>query len=320
MRDKKVLITGGAGYLGSVMTSHFLAHGAHVTCLDNLMYKQMSPLCFTGNARYAFVPGDARDTAKLKHLVSKHDVLIPLAAIVGYPACDKRPEDARTINHHTVVALNELRSQEQQLLYPTTNSGYGATTGEMHCTEDSPLNPISLYGETKAAAERAILEDSKPAVVFRLATVFGLSPRMRLDLLVNDLTFKAVEERRLVLYEKDFMRNFVHIQDVARVFHYAIEHFDCMAKLRLYNVGHPEANMSKEGLAHTIKKYLPGLAIEEGVGNDPDKRNYIVSNQRILDAGFTFEHSLDQGVQELIRAYPLLSLPNIRSVSTNVPH
>ena len=220
--NKKVLITGGAGYLGSVITAHFLKHKDSITCVDTLRYGQQSPLQFMSDHNFTFVYGDVRDRRLMCDLVPKHDVILPLAAIVGAPACDLYSEDASSINRDAVIMLNGLRSKEQKLVYPTTNSGYGTTTGEIECTEESLLNPISLYGKTKAAAECALLEDSKPCIAFRLATIFGMSPRPRLDLLVNDLTYRALSTRKIELFEKGFMRNFVHIKDVSRVFDFAL--------------------------------------------------------------------------------------------------
>lgn len=322
MAAERILITGGAGYLGGVMTKNFLAQRTRevkaVTWIDDLRYEQQSPLQFIGDQRFTFILGDARDERLLRPLIYRHDVLLPLAAIVGAPACDQHQDDARSINHDAIVMLNRLRSAEQKLVYPTTNSGYGATTAETECTEASPLVPISLYGRTKADTERALLEDSKPCIAFRLATVFGMSPRPRLDLLVNDLTYRALAEKKLALFEKHFMRNFVHIQDVARVFDFTRSSYESMSNFRIYNVGNPDLNISKEQLVRRIAALVPDLEIiEDTEHKDPDQRNYIVSNQRLLDTGFFFTKTLELGIQEIIDAYPLLQTPAIQRIAYN---
>jgi nucleoside-diphosphate-sugar epimerase len=322
MVSKRVLITGGAGYLGGVITRHLLEQEGRqcnrVTWLDSLRYGQQSPLQFIANESFTFIHGDARDKRLLRDLIPKYDAILPLAAIVGAPACDLYQDDARTTNHEAVVTLNELRSKGQMLIYPTTNSGYGTTTAQKECTEDSPLNPISLYGTTKADAERALLEDSKSCIAFRFATVFGMSPRPRLDLLVNDLTYRALAEKRLTLFEKHFMRNFVHIHDVARVFQFALSSYETLSRQRLYNVGNPDLNISKEQLVSRIASKVEGVAISEDTeSKDPDQRNYIVSNQRLLKTGFLFTKSLDYGIQEIIDAYPLLKTKAIQRVAYN---
>ena len=318
MEAERILITGGAGYLGSVITAHFLKHKDSITCVDTLRYGQQSPLQFMSDHNFTFVYGDVRDRRLMCDLVPKHDVILPLAAIVGAPACDLYPEDASSINRDAVIMLNGLRSKEQKLVYPTTNSGYGTTTGEIECTEESLLNPISLYGKTKAAAECALLEDSKPCIAFRLATIFGMSPRPRLDLLVNDLTYRALSTRKIELFEKGFMRNFVHIKDVARVFDFALTSYDRMARTRLYNVGNPELNISKEQLVQRIASQVSDLKITEDTSrNDPDQRNYIVSNLRLDTEGFCCLETLEQGISEIINAYPLLSTPAVQNISYN---
>ncbi len=318
MSKEKVLITGGAGYLGSVMTGKLLQEGYKVTCLDNLLWKQHSPLFFMDCPDYDFIFGDARDQRILEPLISRHDSILPLAAIVGYPACDSRPEAARTTNKDAIIMLNSLRGSQQKLIFPTTNSGYGTTSGEVLCDENTPLNPISLYGETKAAAEEVLLKNNKPSISFRLATVFGNSPRMRLDLLVNDLVYQASTTGEITLFEKKFMRNFVHIQDVSRAFVFALENYEKLCDEKIYNLGHPQANISKEDLVLRIKNQIPSLIINEDLNRtDPDKRNYIVSSQRIMNYGFRFNHTLESGISELIRAMPLLRMDYLRQVSTN---
>ncbi|MBI3945598.1 MAG: NAD(P)-dependent oxidoreductase [Armatimonadetes bacterium] len=301
----KVLVTGGAGYLGSVLCEHLLAAGHRVTALDNLFYGQHSLFHLCARRRFDFVCGDARDERLMRAQVAEHDVLIPLAAIVGAPACDRDPLLARSLNLDAIRTLNRLRSPRQLIIYPTTNSGYGTQTGEEHCTEETPLEPISLYGRTKVDAEKDVLQ-SPNSITLRLATVFGTSPRMRIDLLVNHFVYAAITDGTLVLFEKDFKRNYVHIRDVADCFLHCIQNADRMVG-RPYNVGLDAANLSKEDLALKIKEYVPRFYIHFApVGSDPDKRNYIVSNQRLREAGFEARRSLDEGIQELIKGYRLL--------------
>lgn len=310
---QRVLITGGAGYLGSVMCEHLLAAGYHVTALDNLLYAQSSLFHFCANPRFDFVFGDARDEKLMSGLIAKHDVLIPLACVVGAPACDRDPLLARTVNFEAVAMLNRLRSKQQLVVYPTTNSGYGTKSGDMFCTEDTPLEPISLYGVTKADAEKALL-DSPNAITLRLATVFGMSPRMRIDLLVNHFVYAAVTDRYLVIFEKDFKRNYVHIRDVADCFLHCIQNAKRMVG-RPFNVGLDAANLSKEELALKVKEHVPDFYIHFAeVGQDPDKRNYIVSNQRLREAGFEAKRSLDDGIRELLKGYRMLKRMPFKNV------
>ncbi|MEK6933941.1 MAG: NAD(P)-dependent oxidoreductase [Nanoarchaeota archaeon] len=307
--QKKVLITGGAGYLGSVLTGYLLEKGFHVTCLDDLRYGQNSIFFYASNPNFNFIYGDVRNKDLLRGIISNFDIIIPLAAIVGMPACNAKPIDATSINYEAIVLINELRSEKQKLIYPTTNSGYGTKTGEMFCTEETPLEPISLYGKTKSDAETYLLaagKIGKDVITLRLATVFGISPRMRTDLLVNDFVFKAMTDGYVVMYEAHFKRNFVHIKDVARCFEHCINNFDKM-KNNVYNVGLEDANISKLELAQTIKKYIPKFElIPMEIGEDPDKRNYIVSNKKIMATGFIPQYSLEYGIQELIKGYSVL--------------
>jgi len=306
---EKVLITGGAGYLGSVIAGYLLEKEFHVACLDNLSYKQRSLLHYASNPNFRFIYGDVRNKELLVKILPEFDIIIPLAAIVGMPACDARPLDATSINYEAIILLNELRTPKQKLIYPTTNSGYGTKSGDVFCTEETPLEPISLYGRTKSDAERYLLASAKTgkdAITLRLATVFGISPRMRTDLLVNDFVLKAMRDGYVAIYEPHFKRNYIHIRDVARCFEHCIVNFDKM-KNQTYNVGLEEANLSKMELAEKIKKYLPKYAIVPmEIGEDPDKRNYIVSNKKIMATGFMPQVSLDQGIQELIRGFQIL--------------
>jgi nucleoside-diphosphate-sugar epimerase len=301
----KILITGGAGYLGSILTPYLLRLGHQVTVLDNLMYGQVSLLDSCINRNFDFVYGDARDERVLQSLICKADCIIPLAALVGAPACNKDAVGATTINRDAVALISRLRSASQRVLFPTTNSGYGIGQEGVACTEETPLQPISLYGTTKVEAEKILL-DSGEAVTFRLATVFGASPRMRLDLLVNDFVYRAVNDRAVVLFEAHFKRNYIHIRDVARVFSHGIENYDAM-KGRPYNVGLSDANLSKLELCERIRKHILEFVFSESqIGQDPDKRNYIVCNARIEGTGWKPTFSLDDGIVELIKAYRIV--------------
>ena len=301
----KVLVTGGAGYLGSILTEHLLKAGYQVTIVDTLMYGQHSLFHLCAHPTFEFVMGDVRDETLMRRLVKDADVIIPLAAIVGAPACDRDPWLARSVNLEAIQLLNRLRSPEQLVVFPNTNSGYGAKSGDVFCTENSSLDPISLYGQLKVQAEQELLNNPN-TIVLRLATVFGMSPRMRLDLLVNHFVYTAVTDRYLVIFEKDFKRNYIHIRDVADCFLHCIAHAGTM-KGRPYNVGLDDANLSKAELAAKIQIYIPGFYVHfSDIGSDPDKRNYIVSNQRLRDAGFEAQRSLDDGIQELLKGYRML--------------
>lgn len=301
----RILVTGGAGYLGSVLVGRLLEAGHHVTVLDNLMYHQHSLWGYCHHEGFEFIHGDVRDESTLKGCLARADAIIPLAALVGAPLCDRDPSTATAVNLEAIRSLNRLRSPQQLVVYPNTNSGYGLGTGDQFCTEETPLEPISLYGSTKVEAEQLLLA-SGTAVTFRLATVFGASPRMRLDLLVNQFVYAAVTDRYLVIFEKDFKRNYVHIRDVADGFVFALENFDAM-KGRCFNLGLDDANLSKAELAELIAAEVPGFSIHYAeIGSDPDKRNYIVSNQRLREAGFSARRSLQQGIRELLKAYRML--------------
>ncbi len=313
MKKKHILVTGGAGYLGSTLCSTLLHAGYAVTVLDNLYYGECSLFHLCAHPDFDFVLGDARDEKVLKPLVAKADAIIPLAAMVGVGACNRDPELTKTLNFGAIELLDRLRSKEQLVVYPTTNSGYGTGTGEVYCTEETPLQPISLYGETKAQAETLLLE-SPNSICLRLATVFGMSPRMRLDLLVNHFVYTAVFDRYLVIFEKDFKRNYVHVRDVADCFLHCLQNPEKMVG-KPFNVGLDAANLSKEELALTVKKHIPEFYIHfSEIGSDPDKRNYIVSNQRLADAGFVAKRSLDDGIVELIKGYKMLGRGKFKNV------
>jgi nucleoside-diphosphate-sugar epimerase len=308
-----VLVTGGAGYLGSVLCERLLDAAYRVTAVDNLMYQQRSLLHLCANPHFDFVLGDVRDKELMRRLAKEADVLIPLAAIVGAPGCDRDPLLARSVNLEAVRLLNSLRSAQQPVIYPTTNSGYGTQSGDLFCTEDTPLQPISLYGQTKSQAEAELLERAN-VITLRLATVFGMSPRMRLDLLVNHFVYAAITDGYIVIFEKDFKRNYIHIRDVADCFVHCIENFKRMAG-RPYNAGLDAANLSKEELSLKIKEYVPNFYVHFAqVGSDPDKRNYIVSNQRLREAGFEARRSLDDGIRELLKGYRMTGRGRFKNV------
>ena len=304
--SEHVLVTGGAGYLGSVICEHLLAAGYRLSVVDSLLYGQQSLLHLCANPRFAFVRGDVRDPGLMEPLVRDADVLVPLAAVVGAPACDRDPWLARSVNLEAIQLLARLRSPRQLVVFPTTNSGYGTSSGDLVCTEETPLEPISLYGRTKVEAEAALL--GTPNVVsLRLATVFGMSARMRLDLLVNHFVYAAVTDGYLVVFEKDFKRNYVHIRDVADCVLHAIAHADRMVG-RPYNVGLDAANLSKAELAEAIRRHVPTFFVHFAeVGTDPDRRNYVVANRRLREAGFEAQRSLDEGIEELIKGYSMLA-------------
>jgi nucleoside-diphosphate-sugar epimerase len=301
----KILVTGGAGYLGSVLVPELLDDGYEVTVLDNFLYKQNSLAHVCYHPKLNIVRGDVRSSEVVRPLVANADVIIPLAALVGAPICAFDPVGAQTINHDSVLSLIEMTSAEQWILMPTTNSAYGSGDENNLCTEQSPLNPISKYAVDKVKIE-SLLMARRNAVSFRLATVFGMSPRMRIDLLVNDFTYRAATDRFVVLFESSFKRNYIHIRDVSRVFRYALKNFDNM-KGNIFNVGLSDANISKRELCEKIKQYVPEFVyLDAPVGCDPDQRNYIVSNAKLEGAGFKQEFSLDMGIVELLKGYQMI--------------
>ena len=301
----RILITGGAGYIGSVLTPRFLAAGHQVTVVDNLLFGQTTLLDCCHYDGFDFVNGDARDERIVRVLASKADAVIPLAALVGAPLCDMDPLAATTTNRDAVRMLCGLLSPEQYMILPTTNSGYGIGESGKDCTEETPLRPVSHYGVTKVEAEQAVLERQR-SVSLRLATVFGLSPRMRFDLLVNDFVYRAVRDRFVVVFEGHFKRNYIHIRDVARAFLHVFDRFSKMQG-RPYNVGLDDANLSKLELCAEIRKQVPEFVyFEAAIGKDPDKRDYIVSNASIKAAGFEPEWTLAAGIRELIKGCRLM--------------
>lgn len=306
MGQLKILVTGGAGYIGSVLCPSLLAAGHAVTVVDTFTHRMnsLAPCCACPN--FDVHRADCRDERVMRELVKDIDVVIPLAAIVGAPLCQRDQTGAISINRDAVVMLTRLLSRQQRILFPVTNSGYGIGEAGQECTEDSPLRPISLYGSTKVEAERAVL-DRGNAITFRLATVFGMSPRMRIDLLVNDFVYRAVTDRAVVIFEGHFKRNYIHVRDVVRAFEHGLERFEAMRD-RPYNVGLEDANLSKNELCQVIRKHVPQFVfLPAPIGEDPDKRDYIVSNQRLLATGFRPQWSLDRGIEELMKGYRTIS-------------
>jgi nucleoside-diphosphate-sugar epimerase len=300
-----ILVTGGAGYLGSILVPALLDRDYRVTVLDNFMFRQDSLATCCIDPNFEVVRGDARDERVLAPLVARADAVIPLAALVGAPICDRDQIAAVSTNRDAIQTLDRRMSQSQRMLVPISNSGYGVGASDAFCTEESPLRPVSLYGRTKVEAEEIVLAREN-SISFRLATAFGMSPRMRLDLLVNSFVHKAVTDSALVLFEAHFRRNFIHVRDIARVFQHGLDRFDAM-RGRPYNVGLSDANLSKFQLCERIKAQVPNFFfVEAAVGEDPDKRDYIVSNERLEATGFKTEYGLDRGIAELIKAYRFL--------------
>jgi nucleoside-diphosphate-sugar epimerase len=311
----KLLLTGGAGYLGSTITNRLLDEGHVVTVLDSLEFNQLSLLPFIKNKRFNFVYGDVRNKELLKKLVTSHDVIIPLAARVGFPACAADPFTATQLNYEQIVDIVEFSNGKSKILFPNTNSGYGVAEGGEVCTEDSPLNPISHYGITKVAAEKYLMENTD-TICFRLATVFGPSPRMRVDLLVNEFVYKAMTDKYIVLFESHFKRNYIHVDDVASVFSFMIENYDSH-KNEVFNVGLSNGNLSKLELVNLIKNYIPDFSISvSDFYEDPDKRDYIVSNKKIESTGWYPTYSIEDGIEQLINTYKMI-VPRMSSEFRN---
>tara|TARA_Y100000310_G_scaffold27207_1_gene25875 strand:- start:1732 stop:2658 length:927 start_codon:yes stop_codon:yes gene_type:complete len=301
-----ILITGGAGYIGSELVNYLIDNNK-VTVIDSLMYDHTSLLRYTQHDNFNFVKSDVRDMRVLENLIKENDVIIPLAALVGFPLCDKDPRGAQEINQDINTWIANNKSDDQMVIYPCTNSGYGVSVDGSVCTEESPLNPVSLYGKTKVGAE-ADYKKVNNHVTFRLATVFGPGSRMRTDLLVNNFVLKALKERLLVLYECEFMRNYVHLADVCRAFKFVIDNWDD-CKNETYNVGNDSINMNKLQLAQTIQKHIPIEIIKAEFNSDPDTRDYIVSSQKFYSKGFECKFDLDDGIKQLIKSYAIIDSP-----------
>lgn len=301
----RILVTGAAGYIGSILIPYLLHKGYKVIAIDNFMYNQSSLLDCCYDKNLTIIRGDARDKDLISKQLKNVDVIFPLACLTGAPLCLKDPVGAQTTNFDAIKMMVDLRGKSQPIIFPTTNSGYGIGERGVYCTEETPLRPITLYGKLKVEIEKVLL-DAGNCITLRLATVFGISPRMRLDLLVNDFTYRAVNDRFLVLFEPHFMRNYLHVRDVAKAFIHCLENFDKM-KNEPYNVGLSDANLSKEELCKEIKKQVPDFYfVEAEIGEDPDKRDYIVSNAKIEATGFKPEVSLQEGIAELIKGYQII--------------
>jgi nucleoside-diphosphate-sugar epimerase len=301
-----ILVTGGAGYIGSTLVPDLLSKKHKVTVVDNFMYDQTSLATSIRDRNFEIIFGDVRDESLMKKLVSKADIIIPLAAIVGAPACDKDPVTAQSINKDSILWLLKQVSKSQQVIMPTTNSAYGSGDKNNFCDENSPLNPLSLYARDKVVVEKSLLEHEN-STSFRLATVFGISPRMRLDLLVNNFTLRAITDGFVIVFEGHFKRNYIHILDVVQAFNLAIEKKD-QFKGEIFNVGLSQANISKIELCQEIKKIVPDfLFLEAPLGKDPDQRNYIVSNKKIEALGFSPAVSLQEGLNELVKGLKMFN-------------
>lgn len=311
MEKDKILVTGGAGYIGSILVPTLLKEGNNVTVLDNLMYNQTSLLECCANPNFDFIKGDIRDELLISSFIPKFDIIILLAAIVGAPACKSNLTLAKLVNYDAHINMIKKTSRSQKVLFPTTNSGYGVGEQNSYCTEETPLRPISEYGRFKVDIEKACLEKGN-TITFRLATVFGLSPRMRMDLLVNDFTYRALKDKSIVLFEEHFRRNYIHVRDVTKAFIFGINNYEKM-KGQPFNVGLSSANLSKRQLCEKIKEYVPDFYIHSSpVGEDLDKRDYIVSNEKIESLGWKPDYSLDDGIKELLKGYKIIK-PNIFS-------
>lgn len=301
----KILVTGAAGYIGSVLVPMLLAKEHDVIAVDNFMYKQTSLLDAAVNPKLRILRADVRNESIMKDLISKVDAIIPLSCLTGAPLCDRDPIGAKTINHDAIQFMLKCKSKNQMMVFPSTNSGYGVGTPGLPCDESSPLTPVSLYGRLKVDIENQLLNDGSVAT-FRFATLFGSSPRMRLDLLVNDFVYRAVYDRFVILFEPHFKRNYLHVRDGARAFIHVLENYDKM-KGQAFNVGLSSANLSKQELCERIKVQIPEFQFPAAeIGEDPDKRNYIVSNEKIEKTGFKTQFDLEHGIKELKNAYQVI--------------
>lgn len=311
--SEHILVTGGCGYIGSTLVPMLLRDGHKVTVVDNLMFHQSSLNHICHHENFDFVAGDIRSTEIMAPLFKKADIVIPLAAFVGAPLCKKDPIGAHSVNNKAIHMMLTHLSKSQCVLMPTTNSAYGSGNKDNYCDENSPLNPISKYAKDKVEIEEALMEREN-SISFRLATVFGMSPRMRLDLLVNDFTYRAVNDGFLVLFESSFKRNYIHVIDVARAFIHGMNNFKTMSG-EIFNIGLSDANVSKWELCEIISKHVKNFYfVEAEVGKDPDQRNYIVSNAKIEDTGFNPSVTLDNGVLELVKGYKMLNAQRHRNV------
>jgi len=306
---KNILVTGGAGYIGSMLVPELLKEGHKITVIDNFMYKQNSLASFCANKNFEIINGDIRNIELIKTLIDKNEIILPLAAIVGAPLCDKDPYAAQSINHDAIIKMFNVCSKDHQIIMPTTNSAYGSGGHNNFCDEKSKLNPISRYAIDKVEVEKHLMQREN-SISYRLATVFGMSPRMRIDLLVNDFTYRAFHDTALVVFEGHFKRNYIHVRDVVSAFIHGINNFEKM-KSEIFNVGLSEANLSKLDLCKEIKKQLPNFTfVEEKIKQDPDQRNYIVSNVKIEKTGFKPNYTIAEGIKELIKGYAMIKNQN----------
>jgi nucleoside-diphosphate-sugar epimerase len=303
----KILVTGGAGYVGSDLVPTLLQEGHTVRVLDSLLFGGRGILTCFRYPKFHFVKGDIRNKALVKECIRDVDVIIHLAAIVGYPACKKDTRLAKEINVNGSKVINAARSKAQRLIFASTGSNYGAIVGDL-CEEDTPLNPLTDYGKTKTEGEKIFL-DSGNVVVYRFATAFGLANRLRLDLMINDFVYRAVKERNLIIYEKHFKRTFIHVRDMSRSFQFAIKHFARM-KDQVFNVGSEKMNYSKEEIARVIQKKIRYYLHFAEVGKDEDQRNYEVSYKKINSLGYETSVSIERGIEELISAMQVIDVRN----------
>jgi len=310
---KNILVTGGAGYIGSMLVPELLKEGHKITVVDNFMYKQnsLAPVC--ENKNFQIINGDIRNMKLMKNLINQNEVVLPLAAIVGAPLCNKDPFAAQSINHDAIIEMFKICSRDHQIIMPTTNSAYGSGGENNFCDEKSVLNPISKYAIDKVEVEKHLMQREN-SISFRLATVFGMSPRMRIDLLVNDFTYRAFHDSAVIIFEGHFKRNYIHVRDVVAAFIHGINNFEKM-KSEIFNVGLSDANLSKLDLCKAINKQLPNFTfVEEKIKQDPDQRNYIVSNLKIEKTGFKPRYSIADGVKELIKGYTMIKNQNFGNI------
>ena len=309
----EILITGGAGYIGSVLTTQLLKLDFKVTVYDNFLYNQSSLNHLCSNSNFNVVNGDVRDENKIKPLIKKADIIIPLAALVGAPICEYDPVGARTVNHDSINFLLKNISKDQVILMPTTNSAYGSGDENNFCDENSELRPISQYAIDKVEVEQKLMQHQN-SISFRLATVFGMSYRMRIDLLVNDFVLRALKDKFIVLFEGHFKRNYIHVKDVSNVFIHALNNYEKL-KNQIFNVGLSSANLSKVDLCKTIKNHIPEFVfLEDSLQKDKDQRNYIVSNKKIEKTGFVPKYTIDDGIIELVKGYEMLKIKNFSNI------
>lgn len=307
----KILVTGGAGYIGSILVPKLLKKGYEVIVVDNFLYHQTSLLEHCNNKKLEIIRGDVRDERLIKQQLKKVDAIFPLACLTGAPVSNFNPIGAKTINYDAVKIIVDLKSKNQMLIFPSTQSVYGHQTEV--CTEETKPIPLSLYSSLKVDAEK-VISDSQNWIIFRLATVFGLSPRMRLDLLVNDFTYRALYDKFTILFEADFRRDYIYVGDVSDAFVFCLKNFKKL-KEEVYNIKLSNVNLSKKELCEVIKKQIPNFVyLESSFAKDPDKRDYIVSSKKIEKAGFKAKTAIQQGISELIKGYQIIKVNQYSNV------